>query len=331
MLLSIIIPVYKVEKYIRGTLGSIYSQGVEEELFEVIVVDDGTPDDSMSIVNEFVASHKNITTIHQNNQGLSCARNAGLKIASGDYIWFVDSDDQLSPGGLAQVMQSVEKHEVDILGFNLMRVYDDNRLEEEQKVILHRKNFRFFDVRCTCYDLMYKMHVAPVQRFVFKHSFITGQQLSFYPGIIHEDIEFMARALFLAKDVVLKDIAPYRYLIRTSGSIMSSLNMYSVYSKRIIIDSLIEFARLRCNGLRQRAYMQAIILGNVFQLLTFKSHTTEYINYIKDVTPLLRKLALWGILANVYFHSFRKIAKGLVVVISPRLYMIIWTNNRTKL
>ena len=88
MLLSIIIPVYNVEHYIKTTLQSVFNQNIDETSYEVIVINDGTPDNSMSIVTEFSKKHKNLSIISQDNQGLSCARNAGLQRAKGDYVWF---------------------------------------------------------------------------------------------------------------------------------------------------------------------------------------------------------------------------------------------------
>ena len=105
MYLSIIIPIYKVEKYIRYTLDSIYNQNANEKSFEVICVNDGTPDNSMNIVEEFKILYNNLHIINQKNEGLSCARNAGLKIAKGDYIWFVDSDDTLEVQSISKVIR----------------------------------------------------------------------------------------------------------------------------------------------------------------------------------------------------------------------------------
>lgn len=104
MFLSIIIPIYKVENYICGTLESIYNQECAEDIFEVICINDGTPDGSMQIVGEFALKHANLHIINQENQGLSCARNAGLRIAKGDYIWFVDSDDQVADGSIKHLV-----------------------------------------------------------------------------------------------------------------------------------------------------------------------------------------------------------------------------------
>lgn len=78
MLVSIIIPVYNVEQYIEQCLSSIYAQDISEDIFEVIAVNDGTPDNSMSIVKTIASQHKNLVIINQENQGLSVARNTGL-------------------------------------------------------------------------------------------------------------------------------------------------------------------------------------------------------------------------------------------------------------
>src|SRR5574344_1706467 len=212
MQLSIIIPVYKVEKYIRGTLDSIYNQNVNTNCFEVIVVNDGTPDSSMSIVDEFSVEQANLRIINQTNEGLSCARNVGLAIAKGDYIWFVDSDDQLSPNSIEQVLQNVTDAQTDIMGFDIIRVNEDTRDEEIQRVVIGSTNL--YNRVCSCYELVGKIQDAPVQRFVFRHSFLSGNELTFYPHIIHEDQEFNARAFFLARKIMMVPITPYHYLVR---------------------------------------------------------------------------------------------------------------------
>lgn len=103
MLVSIIIPIYNVEQYIEQCFTSIYAQDISEDIFEVIAVNDGTPDNSMSIVKTIASQHKNLVIINQENQGLSVARNTGLDHAKGEYIWFVDSDDWLTKDSLSLV------------------------------------------------------------------------------------------------------------------------------------------------------------------------------------------------------------------------------------
>lgn len=96
-ILSIIVPVYNVEQYISACLDSLYRQGVDEGLYEVVVVNDGTPDRSMNIVNQYVSEHTNIKIIQQENGGVSVARNNGIKHATGKYITFLDADDEIYP------------------------------------------------------------------------------------------------------------------------------------------------------------------------------------------------------------------------------------------
>ena len=109
MYLSIIVPVYNVEKYIRPCLESIFFQGLNEKDYEVIVVNDGTRDRSMEVVDSFQTAHSNMTIIHQENQGLSIARNTGMKHAKGDYIAFLDSDDILAKNSLKRYKNMLKR------------------------------------------------------------------------------------------------------------------------------------------------------------------------------------------------------------------------------
>lgn len=125
MLVSIIIPVYNVEQYIEQCLSSIYAQDISEDIFEVIAVNDGTPDNSMSIVKTIASQHKNLVIINQENQGLSVARNTGLDHAKGEYIWFVDSDDWLTKDSLSIVLDTIISYpKIDVFATVLMMQYE---------------------------------------------------------------------------------------------------------------------------------------------------------------------------------------------------------------
>lgn len=93
--ISIIVPVYNVEKYVHACLESIYHQHLDEERFEVIIVNDGTKDHSMDVIQDIIKAHTNITVINQENLSLSVARNNGIAAAKGEYILMPDSDDLL--------------------------------------------------------------------------------------------------------------------------------------------------------------------------------------------------------------------------------------------
>ena len=93
--LSIVIPVYNVENYIRANMESIFRQGLSDDCFEVIIIDDGTNDRSIEVISDIIEQHPNITVVKQENQGLSVARNNGIALATGEYILMPDSDDLL--------------------------------------------------------------------------------------------------------------------------------------------------------------------------------------------------------------------------------------------
>ena len=93
--LSIIVPVYQVEQYIRPCIESIFNQGLDDDRFEVIIVNDGTKDRSMEVIADIIEQHKNVTVFNQENQSLSVARNVGIATAEGEYILMPDSDDML--------------------------------------------------------------------------------------------------------------------------------------------------------------------------------------------------------------------------------------------
>ncbi len=106
--MSIIVPVYNVEKWLRRCIDSILNQTFRD--FELILVDDGSPDNCPSICDEYAAKDNRIKVIHQKNRGLGEARNSGLKVASGTYILFCDSDDAYVDGAFEKLMANVEKY-----------------------------------------------------------------------------------------------------------------------------------------------------------------------------------------------------------------------------
>lgn len=116
-LLSLIIPIYKVEEYIAKCFDSIFSQGLDNSVFEVIAIVDGSPDSSIEIVRSYKKQHSNIVLINKENGGVSSARNVGIDIASGKYLMFVDPDDSLFPKSLPQVLKVITDTEADIAVF----------------------------------------------------------------------------------------------------------------------------------------------------------------------------------------------------------------------
>ena len=103
--LSIILPIYNVEAYIKVGLESIFRQGLDDDAFEVILVNDGTPDNSIGVVDDIISQHQNIIVINQENQGVSIARNSGLNKSQGEYVFFMDPDDLLVDNALSVLLK----------------------------------------------------------------------------------------------------------------------------------------------------------------------------------------------------------------------------------
>lgn len=329
MLLSIIIPVYKVEKYIRNTLESIFSQEVDSTQFEVIVVNDGTPDNSMSIVSEFKNNYSNLHIINQTNQGLSCARNSGLHIAQGTFIWFVDSDDTVAPDSLNHLFNICqENQDTDILGFDIKKINESDQDEYIEPIIFKAKNKNLYNKSFDKGEWGNKIQLAPVQRFIFRHQFLIEYNLNFYPGIYHEDIEFMARALFFAKNIKMIPYQPYLYLIRTRGSIMSSKDIKSVEDIKKIIELLIEFKNNNAIRIKDKLFLDNYI-WKVLNIL-FSRYWKVIPGYDKLIHKLpysTRLLCLRGVFANIYYKNLRQMTKSFIGLLSCKLLLMINTND----
>ena len=112
-LVSVIVPVYNVETYLKRCITSLLAQSYANT--EIILVDDGSTDASGKICDHYAASHPSLICLHQTNQGQSCARNAGMRIAHGDYYMFVDSDDYIEPDMIAAMVAESESRDADIV------------------------------------------------------------------------------------------------------------------------------------------------------------------------------------------------------------------------
>lgn len=315
MFLSIIIPVYKVEKYIYGTLTSIYGQNADDSEFEVIVVNDGTPDDSMQIVKLFSNLHGNLSIIDQKNQGLSVARNSGLKIAKGDYIWFVDSDDSIAADSLLSLKKIVGKFDkIDIWCFDLLKKKElDGTIAKES--FFFKKSGPSDCSIVSKYDFGLKTHMAPAQRFLFRREFLNQNNLTFYPGIIHEDDEFIIRSILVSKKICYSCYSPYLYLIRQSGNIMSTAASRSMVSLLKIIESW-------CSILQEKKLKrkdEALLKVYVFEEMNKFVRKSRLVENGGELVRANRKkfcnISIAGFKGAICLRNFRKAFRSIICLI----------------
>lgn len=170
--ISVIMPVYNTASYLAQSIESVLNQTYSD--FELIIVDDGSTDDSLKIINSYAVKDKRIKVITQENQGLSEARNSGIKIAGGEYIAFIDSDDFYAKNFLGQLIHAQKKASADIVGCNFKKIRSSkdhikviNRFSyvvypNALEVLLHKNNFIHFNV----WNKLYKREVIGEIRFV---------------------------------------------------------------------------------------------------------------------------------------------------------------------
>lgn len=226
MKLSIIIPVYNVEQYIEKCLTSCLEQDIPQSDYEIIVVNDGSPDGSLAIAERIAATATNITVISQPNGGLSAARNAGLKAAKGEYIWFVDSDDWIEENCLKGLTESFCDNDIIKIGHSL--IYTDRIDTNVPKSANSGK------------ELIKRGFLRPAPFYIMRLSFLKEHSLSFTVGIYHEDTEFTPRMLYLCKKFAVYPKTLYNYLQR-ENSIMSTPNPKRGFDLLVVAESLYKF------------------------------------------------------------------------------------------
>ena len=186
--LSIILPVYQVEIYIRPCMESIFRQGLDDECFELIIVNDGTKDRSMEVIEDIISQHANITVINQENQGLSVARNNGIAVAKGEYILMPDSDDLLIDYSLKPLLDKAIETQADMIIADFLTMTDEeiSRIQDipQKDFNIREKTGRQLFVE----DL--NPHECFVWRTLYRKVFLTKANISFYPGIRYQDVPF---------------------------------------------------------------------------------------------------------------------------------------------
>lgn len=236
--LSIIIPVYNVEEYITDCLDSILSTSYKE--MEVILVDDCSPDSSFTIIEHYQQLYNNIRIVkHNSNKGLSAARNSGLKVAEGRYIWFIDSDDMIESNAITNIMHRLDKTDLDILFFGYSEILDNKKTV----IKTYKSNAIVSGMEYFCNRIDSGSLTVPSWCQVYSKSFLIDNNITFKEGIIHEDNLFVFRVLMKAQKVYHLDESYYIYRKR-ENSIMSIKNEKEYFSFFVILLDIISFWNL---------------------------------------------------------------------------------------
>ena len=242
--LSIIVPIYGVEQYLRKCVDSLLNQDIPSSEYEIILVDDGSPDECPQICDSYAAAHKNVCVLHRENGGLSAARNSGIEVAQGEYIMFVDSDDYIEPRVLGGLLAQMKRDNLDVLRYRLQYVNPRYEVYNPYKIDPFKGNdysavptdgVSFLNSRMNtrCY----------AWQFVIKRSLIVDSRKSiddsdnclFTEGIYFEDTDWTPRMLARAERVASTETVVYNYLMR-EGSITNAVNRSK--QKKVLDDKM---------------------------------------------------------------------------------------------
>ena len=321
--LSIVVPIYKVEQYLSKCVDSLLHQDLLPEEYEIILVDDGSPDRCGEMCEEYALHYSNIKVVHRDNGGLSAARNSGIDIAQGKYLQFVDPDDYLEPNVLGSLIQKMESEELDMLRF------DYRNVNEEGAVVCPFKDpKRFVDYKDeVCDGLTFlNKRLGPAcyaWQFVIRASLLEDRTKYFKPGIYFEDTEWLPRVLLQAGKVTSVDTVAYNYLIR-AGSITNSKEKEKI--EKILKDKLllVDSMREQMKEVPDKRWFEGMVSMTVISILDIVSGKDRTDR--KRLLKVLRDNSIYPLSEFQILPSFRKRIK--IINLSPTLYCLLLNIKR---
>lgn len=225
--LSIIIPLYNGEKYINRCITSIQNQGIDPDKFEVLIIDDGSTDNSITLVSDLVEKYANITLYQQENNGPGAARNKGILLAQGDFIYCIDCDDYLIEQSLNHILLLAQKNNLDILGFDSKITTEIKTDNKQIEIPTEIKN----EIKNGCDFIANHNYQNEVWWYIIRKNFLEDSGLLFPEGRMLEDVCFTAKLLLNAKKIGYLPVKIHRYF-RHPESILSN-NEKTHYNKLI--------------------------------------------------------------------------------------------------
>lgn len=274
--LSIIVPVYNVEKYLERCVNSLLHQDIDKSEYEIILVNDGSTDRSYEIAESLKTKNDNIVLLTQKNQGQSVARNIGMDVAKGRYIMFVDSDDYIECNVLEKLVETSDGNSLDLCFFK--NVFDCADGHQEERKSLGFEDNVIYDGE---YIVLHGMEVSVIWLNIYSTEFLRSSKVRFYEGIVHQDVEFDYKLYPLAKRVMFTDMVVYHYCINAE----STTHTKKPEKIRLIIESDFHVASSVISCLSNFAYSPQIRqhyekVGNSIAvsalLLLCRNHFLEY-------------------------------------------------------
>lgn len=306
MKFSIIIPVYNVEPYLEKCLDSVTNQTYKN--FEVIIVNDSSPDNSQKIIDKYVKKDKRFKGYIKENGGVSSVRNYGLQKVSGDYILFLDGDDYIDISLLEELSKKIANQYPDIVRFSLSTVTEKNELIKEIP-IKETDNTKEEAID----EIVKNEFVDVVWAYAYNTTFFKKNKFTFTEGKTHEDFGIILLILATASTIKILDFKGY-YYVQRSTSIMN-VKEYSKIRKRVA-----DFFYFHLNN---KKYLPTDYCGKL--LLSFSASCTitkgrELNN--EDLDKYIEALKKYHVVKDIYSNNIKRIIKKLYLKFNLKKYII---------
>jgi len=258
MLISVVIPIYNVERYLAECIESVLAQTYPH--YEMICVNDGSTDGSLTLLENYAEQHKNIQIINQDNSGLSAARNAGIVVAKGDYVFLLDSDDKIEKHAFETLVNKANGE--DLICFNGKRFIEETNTEDVPDEGV-KADFEYGWDYYNQYALVNrKFHFVCTVLRLYRREFLIHNKLGFQEGIFHEDNLFTPIVCYHAQKVKVIPDCLYIYRIR-KGSIMQNVKVKRLFDIIYIANTLADFFIPKDNIDKEIIYRE--IAGSYFR------------------------------------------------------------------
>ena len=304
MLFSIIIPIYNVEKYLNLCLDSVLAQEFAD--YEIILVDDGSTDNSPAICDEYAEKNTKIRVIHKTNGGLSDARNFGIKEAQGDYLMFLDSDDFWNGRNvLSELHNIIVERNPDIIIHELSSFYDLGKIVPRKFKNKDIQNFSFDFKRDLKKLVDNDVYYATACNKIIRTSIVKKNEIEFPKGKVHEDVAWCANIIPYIRSYALYSNPFYYYRKERQGSLTikvkpkNIIDLIDILSEREIFLSKYE------GGLSYLSYNYYIYLSHVNLLK--KEQKQKYLEKLIELRYLLdfypKSILSFRGIVRLYFYK----------------------------
>lgn len=311
--ISVIIPAYNVSDYIEACLYSVIQQTYKE--LEIIVIDDGSTDNTLEKINQLAKKHAQMRVYSHANIGISATRNKGVKLATGDYITFVDSDDALDPHMYEKMVASLEDSPADIVTIGVDRLAEDQTYRSS----LHRRFMKETIYNTSIYESTRLLYDTTSWNKIYRKSFWEKEGLEFPEGYIYEDIPVVMKAYLATKHVNLIADVGYLWRTRTNGSksFTQQKNSIKLAKDRLYSMRLVDayFKEEQVSELLQYKKERKFLKIDLFSMMEWAFLSRKY---YKQIQPLIK---------NYVEHHIHTDAMAEISKIKQKFYRYLLNNN----